>query len=148
MGRMNRVGHCTVCDTPIATITRVYRNTGHDDVDGSPQALGEWDDSAWHLTLLLVEGGQMHIDVCGSCVDMPPDQLMAAWKRICYAQGRTLDPAWLKAKGGMPLDEDQRHFMRKTLAWFAQNPPLGIFSMQRWGELKNERARNADSAAL
>ncbi len=147
MDRMNRVGFCTVCGTQIATITRVYRDTGNEDIDGSPQALGEWHDSAWHLTLLLVEGGQMTIDVCSSCVEMSPEQLMATWKRICYAQGRTLDPAWLKAKGGAPLTDDQRYWMRKTLAWFAQNSPLGIFSMQRWGDLKNERARNADSSA-
>ena len=145
---INRVGHCTACDKPIAVILRVYQGTGHDEVDGTPQAIGEWDDEAWRVTLLLIDGSRMQIDVCGPCAEMSGGRLMAAWGRICYAQGRTLDPAWLKAKGGVALTEHQRYWIRKTLSWFAQNAPLGILSMQRWGDLKDDRACHPGSDSV
>ncbi len=141
--KVNRIGHCTVCDKKIADVVRWNENTGNPDVDGTPNQIGGFYDDTQHVTVLLTSGLQMTMDVCARCAPLVDDQMVDIWEKLCYAQGKTLDPEWLKAKGVLPLTEDQEHVIRRSLSSFVTDPPLGIFSVQSWGEMRNDRTRQS-----
>lgn len=133
--KINMVGHCTLCGEEIAKIVREFRGTGHPEVDGTPSAIGRFYPETRLVTLLLTDGSRMDISTCTPCSTLSSGRLKTVWQRICYSQGKILEPEWVRAKCITPPSDDQRYWIRKSLCKFVTNPPLGILAVQRWGDL-------------
>ncbi len=142
---MNVVGRCTACSDPIADVLAVYDGTGNPEVDGAPLRIGPFYPDTRLVTLILANGSRMDISLCEKCAELSSGRMDRVWTRICYSQGKALDPEWVRAKGILPLSDDQTYWVKKSLSGFASNPPLGILAIQRWGDLYD--GRSTDSAS-
>lgn len=140
---MNRLGHCTACQTQVFDVASVHRGTGDDRVDGSPKSISSAKHGAMLVTLVRSDGSQIKVTLCGPCCNGGTDRILTLWKNVCEQESLCLlDSEYRTARGGKALSDAQLEQSRKTLHRLVNNPPLGILMARPWKEIQHGRTGN------